>query len=224
MQGKWHPALKSLLVPIDSLTPDPKNARRHPTRNQDAIRASLQKHGQLKPIITHDGVIQAGNGTWEQARALGWTHIAAVAYEGSATLAKEFAIEDNRSAELAEWDPDNLGAAIAEIHNAWEAQQVPWSPEAVAFSWDEVKAAVGIVDEPAPSPNAAWDAARAEQAAQIAAAAAESAKEAAQAASKPAAPAPKGFALLVEFDTEEQLNQVERAMKRDGHRCKRIGA
>ena len=50
-------------VAIESLELDPNNARKHSKRNLDAIAASLEKFGQRKPIVIHNGVVIAGNGT-----------------------------------------------------------------------------------------------------------------------------------------------------------------
>ena len=64
------------LVPIDSLTADPANVRRHPDNNLDAIKASLKRFGQQKPIVVDSAdIIRAGNGTWAAAKALGWKNI-----------------------------------------------------------------------------------------------------------------------------------------------------
>ena len=52
-------------VTIESLKLDPNNARKHSKRNLDAIKASLEKFGQRKPIFVHNGVVIAGNGTLE---------------------------------------------------------------------------------------------------------------------------------------------------------------
>lgn len=53
-------------------TPDPKNARRHPERNKQMIRQSLEEVGPFRSIgVDGDGVVRAGNGVYEQAQALG---------------------------------------------------------------------------------------------------------------------------------------------------------
>jgi len=49
------------------------------------------------------------------ARLLGWTEIAAIEFEGSAEEARAFALADNRTAELAEWDADTLAAELREL-------------------------------------------------------------------------------------------------------------
>ena len=105
-----HPSLQGLAVEIDSLVPDPRNARTHSERNIKAIEDSLRLHGQRKPVVVQlpSRIVRAGNGTMEAARALGWTEIAAVMIEESDADAMAFAIRDNRTAELAEWDLEVL--------------------------------------------------------------------------------------------------------------------
>jgi ParB-like chromosome segregation protein Spo0J len=102
-------------VPIDSIHTDPANARRHPQRNLDAIISSLARFGQQKPIVVDSNrIVRAGNGTLAAAVALGWKHIEIVRTELIGIEAAAFAIADNRTAELAEWDPDVLAAALAD--------------------------------------------------------------------------------------------------------------
>jgi len=98
--------LRPLAVPIGELKPDPRNARTHDERNLQAIVRSLQQFGQLKPIVVNrtTGIIEAGNATFEAAGRLGWTHLAAVRVEHDPAAAHGFAIADNRTAELADWD------------------------------------------------------------------------------------------------------------------------
>jgi ParB-like chromosome segregation protein Spo0J len=98
-------SLRPLARPISTLKPDPQNARLHNERNLNAIKASLKKFGQQKPIVAlPDGTVIAGNGTLEAVKALGWSEIAVSVFKGSTIEAKAYAIADNRTAELAEWD------------------------------------------------------------------------------------------------------------------------
>ena len=105
-----HESLKPLAVSIDSLTPDPSNARKHDKRNIEAIKASLARFGQTKPIVLHSNgtTIIAGNGTWYAAKELGWTHIAAAQTSLDTAEAVAYGIADNKTAELAEWEDDTL--------------------------------------------------------------------------------------------------------------------
>jgi len=100
-------------VSIDALIPDPSNARMHDEVNIAAIKGSLAKFGQQKPIvITKGNVVVAGNGTLEAARELGWKDIAVVYSDLSGTEAIAFAIADNRTAELGKWNKDILGKQL----------------------------------------------------------------------------------------------------------------
>jgi len=110
--------------PIKTLTPDPQNARKHDQRNLDAIKASLDKFGQRKPIVvTPEGVVLAGNGTLEAAKSLGWSEIAVTVTpkDWDYATAKAYALADNRSAELAEWDTSILASQLVELDSeGWD--------------------------------------------------------------------------------------------------------
>jgi ParB-like chromosome segregation protein Spo0J len=100
---------------IAQLVPDPKNARRHDARSIEAIAHSLSSFGQQKPIVVTDkGVVVAGNGTLEAAKQLGWSEISVVRLPKTWTKkqVEAFAIADNRTADLSEWDIDNLVAQL----------------------------------------------------------------------------------------------------------------
>jgi len=114
-------------VAIESLNLDPNNARKHSQRNLDAIAASLDKFGQRKPIVVHRGVILAGNGTVEAAKSLGWKdiEITTVPDDWDDDTAKAFALADNRSAELAEWDEVELAKQLLELQEAdWDITEL----------------------------------------------------------------------------------------------------
>ena len=116
-------------VTIESLKLDPNNARKHSKRNLDAIAASLNKFGQRKPIVVHNGVVIAGNGTLEAAKSLGWKEIAVSVCpaDWDADTAKAYALADNRSAELAEWDDKILSTQLLDLDD------MGWNIEALGF-------------------------------------------------------------------------------------------
>jgi DNA modification methylase len=109
---------------IAELTPDSNNARQHDEKNLKAIQGSLKEFGQRKPIvITEAGVIVAGNGTVEAAKRLGWLDIEVVRVPSDWTDAqvKAFAIADNRTAELANWNQEVLTSQLLELEaEGWE--------------------------------------------------------------------------------------------------------
>lgn len=114
---KGPDALRPLLVPLVELREDAANARFHPERNLKAIARSLDLFGQQKPVVVKDGTVLAGNGTLRAARALGWTMIAVVVTDLDAREARGFAVADNRTAELAQWDPDVLTTTLADLES-----------------------------------------------------------------------------------------------------------
>jgi ParB-like chromosome segregation protein Spo0J len=116
-------------VAIGSLNLDPQNARKHSSRNLEAIKASLEKFGQRKPIVVHNGVVIAGNGTLEAAKSLGWKEIAVSVCpaDWDSETAKAYALADNRSAELAEWDEGILSTQLLDLEN------IGWNIETLGF-------------------------------------------------------------------------------------------
>lgn len=110
--------MKSELVKIASLSADPANTRSHGERNLAAIVASLKRFGQQKPIVVDaDGVVVAGNGTLAAAQSLGWEKVAVVRSKLNGSDRTAYAIADNRSAELAEWDIESLAGSLAALQN-----------------------------------------------------------------------------------------------------------
>jgi ParB-like chromosome segregation protein Spo0J len=96
-------------VKIQDLNEDPSNARKHPDKNLRAIKGSLAKFGQQKPIVIDSrNIVIAGNGTLQAARDLGWKVIDCVVTELDDLGKMAFALADNKTAELAEWDDDIL--------------------------------------------------------------------------------------------------------------------
>lgn len=106
---------------IDQLVFDSQNARKHSKRNLDAIRGSLDSFGQRKPVVVdYSNVIVAGNGTVEAARSLGWSTVACVRVPKNWTDVeiKAFALADNRTGELAEWNDDILAKQLMDLQEA----------------------------------------------------------------------------------------------------------
>jgi ParB family chromosome partitioning protein len=124
--------LQTETLKIASLTPDPTNARKHDKRNLDAIKASLKLFGQRKPIVvTGANLIVAGNGTVEAAKELGWSEIDVVRIpkDWDAEQVKAYALADNRTAELAEWDTQVLTDQLLELDaSGWQIFDLGFVP------------------------------------------------------------------------------------------------
>ena len=122
-------------IAIADLSQDPANARVHPERNLAAITASLRRFGQQKPIvIDKSNVVRAGNGTLQAAIAMGWDSINCVRTDLTGGDAVAYAIADNRTAELAEWDGDVLIATLEGLRQCDET-----ALDAVGFNEDELE-------------------------------------------------------------------------------------
>ncbi len=108
--------LRPLAVPIDSVHLDPANARTG--HAVDRIAASLAQYKQRKPIVVNtneSNKIEAGNGTWQAARQLGWSHIAVVFVSESSAAATGYGIADNRLGDLSTWDVNTLDLLIKSL-------------------------------------------------------------------------------------------------------------
>lgn len=105
-----------------------RGAREHPPESVAAIAKSLSAFGQQKPVvIDRDGRVLSGGGVMQAADSLGWKEIDAVYSNLSGLEADAFAIADNRTAELAEWDYRALDAVAREV-----------SPDLLlGIGWDE---------------------------------------------------------------------------------------
>lgn len=113
--------LRTLAVPIHLVTADPGNLRAHDERNLRATMSSLRAYGQRKPIVCNvvpgeDGkprlVTEAGAGTLEAARRLGWHYIAISREQDDDETARNYAVADNRTGELSTWKDHDLAAHL----------------------------------------------------------------------------------------------------------------
>lgn len=136
--------LKPFLVSISQLKADPRNARRHPDRNIQAIADSLEQFKQQIPIIHQNNIVIKGNGTLEAAKKLGWTHIAAIPFQ-DVDKSSAFAMADNRSGELAEWDLEQLSDNMRRaIENDFDMTKLGWE----AYEYEPLMAADWNPPEP----------------------------------------------------------------------------
>ena len=123
---------------VKALVLDPANARKHSEDNILAIKTSLQQFGQQIPIVvTSEGVVKKGNGTVLAAKEVGWSQIWCYVTDLDDLQADDFAVADNRSAELAFWDDEILSEKLTEMQ----------------ISNQELFDALGFTDEDVLSPD-----------------------------------------------------------------------
>lgn len=104
--------LRTVELPVADLRPYRGNPRRG---NVDAIAASLQAHGQYRPLVVNEGTLTghtfevlAGNHTLQAARKLGWETVLVSIVDVDETAAAKIVAVDNRTNDLAEYDEGAL--------------------------------------------------------------------------------------------------------------------
>lgn len=163
--GYIAPALQSLNVPIDSVTPHPRNVN---TGDVDAISRSLEQFAQYAPIVVQrsTGHIVKGNHTYLAARALGWTEIAANVMDLDDTQALAVLVGDNRHSALGTRDQDALAVLLTELAEADALLGTGYDGDDVDAILAELAGPVagltdpdavpGVPDEPITKPGDAW--------------------------------------------------------------------
>ena len=107
------------IVPIESLEFDPRNARKHDARDLAVTGASLDRFGQVEPLIVWRNVVIAGNGRLQHMRAKGTTHAEIRRMDHlTEAEARELAVRLNRSGTLAGWNEEILLETLREIESS----------------------------------------------------------------------------------------------------------
>lgn len=102
---------------IADLVPDPHNARTHDAKNLKAIAASLNRWGQVEPLVVQRGtnIVIGGNGRLEVLKAKGAKKVEIVEVDVTDDEARALGIALNRTGELAGWDGDRLRAMVDSV-------------------------------------------------------------------------------------------------------------
>ena len=109
---------------LADLRPDEANRRRHTPRNIGMIVDALHEVGAARSIVIDEsGTILAGNATVEAAAEAGIERVQVVDADGETIVAvrrtglteeqkRRLALYDNRAAELAEWDTEQIAVDL----------------------------------------------------------------------------------------------------------------
>lgn len=127
------------LVGIDEVLEHPRNVRRHNSENMSVIKHSLSRFGQQTPIVVNShGYCLKGNGTLRAARELEWESIYVVTVEMDEDSEEAYAIIDNRSSDLSNFDWPALIETMERLDES-EAMSI----EDLGFSEYEARALLG---------------------------------------------------------------------------------
>ena len=121
---------------ITDIIPDPRNARTHPKRQIDQLKASIQEFGFTNPILVDPGGhIIAGHGRLQAARAMGFADVPTIILSGLSEVQKRaLRIADNKIALNAGWDLEILQQELGELASI----DVDIDPTPTGFSTGEI--------------------------------------------------------------------------------------
>jgi DNA modification methylase len=132
--------------PVGELIADPRNARTHPKRQIDQLKASIEAFGFTNPILADpEGNIIAGHGRLQAARAMGFTEVPVIILPGlSESQKRVLRIADNKIALNAGWDLEILQQELGELASI----DVDIDPTLTGFSTGEIDVILSSAPDP----------------------------------------------------------------------------
>ena len=145
LRSPSHPPLAISFVPLDSLKPDPKNARQHSAKQVRQIANSIKVFGFNVPILVDaDLKVIAGHGRLLAACRLGMSEVAVIRLDHLSEAQRQaFMIADNRLTEIASWD-DLL---LAEQLQSLASVELDFDIETIGFDMGEIDLRVESLKE-----------------------------------------------------------------------------
>ena len=131
---------------LGDLIPDPRNARTHPKRQIEQLKASIEAFGFTNPILADpEGKIIAGHGRFQAARAMGFAEVPTITISGlSETQKRALLIADNKIALSAGWDLEILQLELSELASI----DVDIDPTLTGFSTGEIDVILSSAPDP----------------------------------------------------------------------------
>jgi len=104
-------------IEVDKLLAYEKNNKKHPQKQIDLIVKSIKEFGFKNPIlIDKKNIIIAGHGRCEAAKIIGMKEVPCIRCDDlTPSQVKAYRLADNKLAELAEWDFDNIKFELEEL-------------------------------------------------------------------------------------------------------------
>ncbi len=132
---------KQKAVPPATLQLHPRNVRQG---DVGAIAASLEAHGQYRPIVVQEstGYVLAGNHTLKAALALGADKVAATFIDVDDEEALRIMLVDNRTNDLATYDDSALAVLLEELVGS------PSRLDGAGWTEEELDALLADLNEP----------------------------------------------------------------------------
>lgn len=139
-----NPTLQITHRRVESLQPDPRNARIHSKKQVKQIARSIEAFGFNVPILVDRvGKVIAGHGRLLACKDLGWEEVPTIALEHlSEAQAKAYRIADNRLTEISDWDDRLLAEQLKEL----SLVDLDFSLEAIGFDMGEIDFRIESLD------------------------------------------------------------------------------
>jgi hypothetical protein len=131
---------------VGDLIPDPRNARTHPKRQIEQLRASIEAFGFTNPILADpESRIIAGHGRLQAARAMGLGEVPTITLSGlSETQKRALRIADNQIALNAGWDLEILQKELGDLASI----DIDIDPTLTGFSTGEIDVILSSTADP----------------------------------------------------------------------------
>jgi ParB-like chromosome segregation protein Spo0J len=102
---------------LDKVRPNPRNPRKHSTRQINKLARIIRKQGCNVPLLVdREGNLLAGHARYQACQSLGFTEVPTICLEHlDENQARAFALADNRLGELSEWDEKLLAEQLKEL-------------------------------------------------------------------------------------------------------------
>ncbi|TMV08095.1 DNA methylase N-4 [Ruegeria sediminis] len=133
-------AEKVIQTSVAKLKPYANNNRIHTAKTVDKLKASVERFGFVTPILVDgDGVIIAGHGRFEAAKALGLQTVpTVVAAHLSPAEVRALRIADNKLAELSEWNLEALQLELGELMDLSLEGTLDFDLDIIGFEMPEI--------------------------------------------------------------------------------------
>ena len=133
-----------------TLVLDPNNANLHNAENLDAIGKSLNAFGFRKnAIAVQEGsrIVYAGNGIvqWCIENGVNAVPVVWIPESISEAEAKAFALSDNQSAKLADWDFQQMEQTLSEIAAEFNPEDLGFDPDEIADAFEQIETVESVV-------------------------------------------------------------------------------
>jgi DNA modification methylase len=131
--------------PIDEISPDPRNPRKHSRAQIRAIAQSIKLFGFTQPLLLDaKRQIIAGHGRYEAAKLSGWTEVPVIFLDHlSETEARAYLLADNQLAARSSWDDLLLATELKDLSEL----SLNFNIEATGFERPEVDIRIQSLQE-----------------------------------------------------------------------------